>query len=314
VGTRFRADAGHGRELARSLRQVRKAMPLYALMVLGMAIILVYRYLPMAGLVIAFKDYRITRGILSSPWSGLVNFQKFLFSPFFGLVLGNTIVISVMRLAISFPAPIALALMLNEVSVAPIKRVLQTIYYLPHFISWVVVGNLLYIFFAPSSGLLNDFMTNVLGLTSNILINPGLFRLVLVTSDTWKEIGWTSIIYLAAVTTIDPALYEAAYVDGARKGRQLWSITLPCLMPTIMTMLLIRVGYILNAGFDQIFILQNSMVYDVSEILDTYIYKVAFLQGQYAIGAVAGLFKSVIGLIMVLVVNRIADRFGQRVL
>lgn len=289
-------------------------MPLYAIMALGMAVILVYRYLPMAGLVIAFKDYRITRGILSSPWNGLVNFQKFLFSPFFGLVLGNTIVISLMRLAISFPAPIALALMLNEVSAARVKRVLQTVYYLPHFISWVVVGNLLYIFFAPSSGLLNDFMTNVMGLKSNLLINPRLFRLVLVTSDTWKEIGWTSIIYLAAVTTIDPSLYEAAYVDGARKGRQLWSITLPCLLPTIMTMLLIRVGHILNAGFEQIFILQNSMVYDVSEILDTYIYKVAFLQGQYAIGAVAGLFKSVIGLIMVLFVNRIADRFGQGVL
>lgn len=218
-----------------------------------------------------------------------------------------------MKLLFNFPAPIIVALMLNEINSRKLKRTLQTTLYLPHFLSWVVLGSLIFTLFAPSSGAVSKAV-RPLGWEIKWLTDPIQFRWLLVFSDIWKEVGWGTIVYLAAITSIDGQQYEAALIDGANHWQKLWYITIPALMPTIMTMLLLRVGKILNVGFDQVFILQNSLVYDASEIIDTYVYKLAFQQGQHAISAAAGLFKSIIGMIMVVCTNRLAKHFDQEVL
>ena len=292
----------------------KRSLPLYLIMLPALVYFIVYRYVPMAGLIMVFKKYRITRGILASPWCGLDNFITLFSSPSFGLILRNTILISFYKLLFAFPAPIIAALMLNALKSRAYKRTLQTALYLPHFISWVVLGSLVFTFFAPSSGVLTQYLSNTFGISLNLMMDPTKFRSLLVGSDIWKEVGWGSIIYLATLVGIDATLYEAAVMDGASKRQQLWYITMPCLVPTIMTMLLLRVVRILDAGFEQIYVLQNPLVYDVSEIIDTYVYKLAFSQGQHAVGAAAGLFKSVIGLMFVLGTNQLAKSFDQEVL
>jgi putative aldouronate transport system permease protein len=204
--------------------------------------------------------------------------------------------------------------MLNDLSNVRYKRALQTAYYIPHFISWVVLGNIIFVLIAPSSGAVSRLFIQLTNQPElNLMMNPKVFRGLLVVLDIWKEVGWGSIIYLAAITGIDMSLYEAAKVDGANRRQQLWYVTMPGIIMTIMTMLLLRIGRILDSGFEQIFILMNDRVYRVSEILDTFIYKVSFLQGQPAMGAAAGFFKSIIGLILVLLTNKLAKRYEQEV-
>jgi len=300
--------------LPRNLLQWKKAGIIYLMMAPALILMIIYKYVPMAGgLMIMFKDYRITRGIFASDWCGLKNVIDLFTHPFFPFVMGNTVIISLLKLIFGFPGPILLAMMLNEVRHSTVKRIYQTTYYLPHFISWIVIANLLFAFFAPSSGALSPIFQR-LGIHYDPLMTASQYRSFLVITDIWKEIGWSSIIYLAAISSIDPTLYEAAIVDGANKYHLLRHVTFAGLIPTIMTMLLLRVGHILNAGFDQIFVLQNSMVYMVSEILDTFTYKVGFQQGNYAMGTVAGLFKSIIGLVMILAVNKIAEKLDTRVI
>lgn len=293
---------------------MRKYALLYLLMLPGIVYLLLFRYLPMGGLIIAFKNYRLTRGIFDSPWVGIENFQKLFKTATFSTVLGNTVAISFMKLLCGFPAPIIVALMLNEVRSSGYKRTLQTVMYMPHFLSWVVVGSLIFTFFAPQSGVFSQLFQSVFGRRINIMINPKTFRWLLVLSDVWKGVGWGSIIYLATLSGIDPTLYEAAVVDGANRGQQLWYISLPELVPTIMTMLLMRVGHILNTGFEQIYVLQNALVSPVSEVIDTYVYQLGFAQGKHAVGAAAGLFQSFVGLCFVLITNRLAKHFEQEVL
>jgi putative aldouronate transport system permease protein len=279
----------------------------------GFLFFIIYRYIPMGGLVMVFKNYRITRGIFGSDWSGFTNFVRLFSAPAFPMIIRNTILISLYKLILGFPAPIIVALLLNEIHSVAFKRTLQTVLYLPHFVSWVVLGSLINTFFGPSTGVIPVFLQQRFGISFNILMNSRNFVGMLVGSDIWKEVGWGSIIYLAAITSIDTEMYEAAIVDGANRFQQIFRITLPCMLPVIMTMLMLRLGGILNAGFEQIFILQNSLVYSVSEILDTYVYKL-YLQGEYAISATAGFFKALIGLFMVLITNRAAKRYDQEVL
>lgn len=292
----------------------KRDLPLWGLILPAIIYVLLFRYKSFLGIQIAFKNYRITKDMWDCAWVGLKNFNKLFGNPMFFTVLENTVVISLLKILIGFPAPIIVALMLNEIRSERYKRTLQTVMYLPHFLSWVVVGSLVFMFFAPESGTLSKLWLSMTGNPINIMINPKTFRWLLVFSDIWKGVGWGTIVYMAALSGIDGQLYEAALIDGATRRQQVWYITLPCLMPTIMTMLVLRMGGILNAGFDQIFVLQNDLVYRVSEVIDTYVYRISFSQSQYAVGAAADLFQSVIGLFFVVTANKLSALFDQEVL
>lgn len=290
-----------------------KLWPYYAMLLPGLVFFFIFKYIPMSSLIMVFKDFRLTRGVWGSKWNGIENFRILFQSYYFPIVLRNTILISIYKLVCFFPAPIVLALLLNEVKRSWIKRIFQTAYYLPRFVSWIVISNLITVFFAPESGVVTGFLSSITGKTYNVLINPDTFRSVIVISSIWRGTGWGSIIYLAAITGIDESLYEAAIVDGASRFQQIVHITVPCILPTILTMLMLQLGQILNVGFEQILAMINSVVYDVAEVLDTYVYTIAFTQGKYALASAAGLFKSVIGLVLVLIFNKIANKIGREI-
>ena len=285
----------------------KRDVALWALIVPAMIYLLLFRYKTYLGIQVAFKDYRITRDMWDCAWVGLENFETLFNNPMFGTVIANTVIISLMKILAGFPAPIIVALMLNEVRSNAYKRTLQTVMYLPHFLSWVVVGGLITTFFAPEGGIFSQLSVALGGERLTFMIEPAGFRIMLVVSDIWKGVGWGTIVYMASLAGIDASLYEAAVVDGASRRQQVWYITLPCLLPTIMTMLVLRMGGILNAGFDQIFVLQN-------DLLDTFVYRISSGDNKYAVGTAADLLQSVIGLIFVMTANQISRRFDQEVL
>ncbi|MGO4108368.1 ABC transporter permease [Paenibacillus sp. YAF4_2] len=272
---------------------------------------LVFSYYPMYGILIAFKDFKYNLGIMGSPWEGLRYFKQFLNDSSFYTVLKNTLSISGLKLLFGFPAPLVLALMLNAVMRSKIKRIFQTISYLPHFVSWVVVVTLMQKILSPNVGLVNDIREKM-GLDSIFFMGmPKLFYPLVLTSDIWKGIGWGSIIYLAALTNIDPHLYEAAEMDGAGRWSKLFKITLPTLVPTIGILLIFSLSGILNAGFDQIWLMQTPATLSVSEILDTYVLKTGIQQGQFAYSTAIGLFKSAISLVLIITVNKVAKKVSD---
>lgn len=283
-------------------------IPLYIMLIPGILYFIIYRYLPMSGLIMAFQDFNLSKGFFRSEWVGVENFQKFFASPFFSIVVGNTVKISLLKLLVGFPMPIILSLMLNEVRNRPFKRTVQTVIYLPHFLSWVIIGNLIYIFFGSADGVVTTFCQQVFGTSPDVLSSPTAFPWVLILSDIWKELGWDTIIYMATLTSVSPEWYEAAQIDGANKFQQILHITLPAILPTIITMFILRIGTVMNAGFEQILILQNDAVYQVSEVIDTYSYQRGFLKGQYGFGAAIGLFQSVIGMILVIITNKLTRK------
>lgn len=278
----------------------------YLLILPGLAALLVFRYIPMVGVIIAFKDFKIAEGIFGSQWVGTKWFEMLFSNAEFSNVLFNTIYISLLKLIFSFPAPILLALMINEVSHVKFKKVIQTTVYLPHFISWVVIGGVMMTILSPSVGILSLF-----GVSKNPLLEPANFRWLVVVSDIWKEAGWGTVVYLAAITNISPDLYEAATVDGATRFQKIWNITLPAIAGTIAIMLILRTGSLLSAGFDQMYVLQTSATMDVGDVLDTFVYRYGLAQGRFSYAAAAGLFQSVVGLILVSLSNFITGRMGQ---
>ncbi len=278
----------------------------YLLILPGLAALLVFRYIPMVGVIIAFKDFKIAEGIFGSQWVGTKWFEMLFSNAEFTNVLFNTIYISLLKLIFSFPAPILLALMINEVSHVKFKKVVQTTVYLPHFISWVVIGGVMMTILSPSVGILSLF-----GVSKNPLLEPANFRWLVVVSDIWKEAGWGTVVYLAAITNISPDLYEAATVDGATRFQKIWNITLPAIAGTIAIMLILRTGSLLSAGFDQMYVLQTSATMDVGDVLDTFVYRYGLAQGRFSYAAAAGLFQSVVGLILVSLSNFITGRMGQ---
>ena len=298
----------------RTLRAMRKDRMLYLMLVPGVVFFLIFKYWPMYGISIAFKDYKLGSEIWEAPWAGLKYFRQFFSSPDCARVLINTFVISFGKLLVGFPSPILFAILLNEIQRRGAKRFIQTVVYLPHFISWVVVGNLMLMMLAPKTGLFSTAITAITGHDVNVLLDPDAFRWVLILSDTWKELGWSAIIYLAALSGVDMNLYEAAAIDGASRGRMMWHITLPAIRSTIVIMLILRVGKILDAGFEQILIMSNALVNEKCEIIDTYVYKVGLQQARYSYSTAVNLFNSACGLVMVLGVNTVARRWEENML
>lgn len=300
--------------LKRLTTQLWKYRFYYLLALPGILYFLLFHYVPMSGIVIAFKDvspFGGVQGIIDAPWVGFKHFDRFLNSFFFWNVVENTLAISGLKILVGFPAPIIFALLLNEVMRASVKRIVQTISYLPHFISWVVVTGLVTALIGSSGGVFTEFLNSITGQQWNFLTNPQYFRGVLVLSHVWKTIGWSSIIYLAAMSGIDPHLYEAAAIDGANRFQQARYITLPGISFVIVILFIFEVGHLLDAGFEQILLLYNPAVYSVSDIIDTYVFREGLLGLKYSFAAAVGLFKAVLSLVMILAANKIAHRLGQ---
>lgn len=288
-----------------------KYWDLYLMVLPAVILILLFKYMPMYGVLIAFKDYNLMQGVWGSDWVGFQYFRELFMFDEFPRVVRNTVMISLMKLLVGFPIPIVLALLLNELKFAKFKRMVQTITYLPHFISWVIIGGLAIDMLSPSSGIINRII-EMLGFEPIFFMSDeGLFRWILVGSDVWKEAGWGAIIYLAALLGINDELYQAATVDGANRMRQIWHISLPGLKSTIIIILLLRIGHILDAGFEQILVMYNPTVYDVADIIDTYVFRVGLGSMQFGLTTAAGLFKSVIGCILLVVANAIARKMGE---
>ncbi len=272
----------------------------------------IFKYIPMGGIVIAFKDFIVTKGIFGSEWIGLENFEKAFRLGTFRRSVTNTLTISGLKLLINFPAPIILALMMNEVTHLRFKKTVQTISYLPHFLSWVVLAGMFQQLLSPNNGPVNAILRDVFGVKESIyfLGSNEYFRATLVVTDLWKNAGWSSIIYLATIAGIDPTLYEAATVDGATRWQCTRYITLPSLASTIVIMLILSVGSIMDAGFDQVFNLYNSAVYRTGDIIDTYVYRYGIGEMKYSFATAVGLFKNVIAFILVVGTNLITRRLS----
>ncbi|WP_284646684.1 ABC transporter permease [Paenibacillus silviterrae] len=292
------------------LANMRKHWMLYLMALPGVAFYLVFKYVPLAGSIIAFQKYQIFKGILGSSWVGLDNFiYLFTYQDFYH-VLRNTAVIALYQLIFGFPAPIILALLLNELRLMLAKRVIQSVFYLPHFLSWVVVGGIVFELLA-SQGVVNS-IRGWFGLEPVLFMQEqAYFRTIVVISGIWKEVGWGTIIYLAAIAGINPNLYEAAVMDGANRWKQTLHITLPVMFPTILVLFLLNIGNFLELGFDQIFNLLTPMTYSVGDIIETYVYRAGVLQGQYSVTTAIGLFQSVIGFALLWTFNRLARKTEQ---
>ncbi|MFS0725772.1 ABC transporter permease subunit [Paenibacillus sp. 1P07SE] len=283
---------------------------LYLMILPGVLFYIIFKYIPLAGSVIAFQNFQIFNGIFGSPWVGLDNF-KFIFSyDDFYNVLRNTALIALYQLVFGFPAPIILALLFNEVRLMIAKRTLQSLFYLPHFLSWVVVGGVVFELLS-SQGFINA-IREWFGYSPILYMQESrFFRTIVVISAIWKEVGWGTIIYLAAISSIDPSQYEAAVVDGANKWKQVIYITLPALFPTILILFLLNIGNFLELGFDQMFNLLTPMTYSVGDIIETYVYRAGVLQGQYSVTTAIGVFQSVIGFTLLWIFNRMARKTEQ---
>jgi putative aldouronate transport system permease protein len=295
------------------LKNLNRYKVMYLLLIPGLIYFAVFKYVPMFGLILAFKKYNVVLGFWDSPWIGLQNFKQFIQGVYFWDLIENTIMISLYKLLFGFSAPILLALMLNEVTLKWFKKAIQTISYLPHFLSWVIIYGLMVALLSPGDGMINMLLRQMGFESINFLTDPAWARFLVVTSDIWRGIGWGAILYLAALSGIDPSLYEAARIDGAPKWRQIWHVTLPGIRNIIILMLIINLSHILDAGFDQIFMLANVFNQEKIDIIDTWVYREGLQRLQMGIATAVGLFKSVIGLILVLSANQVAKKFDGQI-
>lgn len=289
-----------------ALRYLDRKKYLYILLIPCVVYFFIFNYIPMYGIIIAFKDFNFSKGIIHSPWVGLEHFRYMFGLSDFYQVFWNSFYLGLLRLVFTFPFPILLALFLNEIRQVMYQRLTQTIIYLPHFISWVVIGGILVNFLSPSWGIVNIFLKQLGIEPIFFLADPDYFRPIVVLSSIWKEAGWGSIIFLAAITGINAELYEAASIDGASRLQRIWYVTLPGIKSTIMVLFILRLGHIMGNGFEQIFVLQNPMNLSVSEVFETYSYRVGLLGSRFSFGTTVGLFTSVIGMIFLILGDRLA--------
>ncbi|MCP1186308.1 sugar ABC transporter permease [Paenibacillus sp. 1781tsa1] len=292
-------------------RQIQRNKWLYVLVLPGFLYFVIFKYLPMWGIIIAFQDYQPFLGIRESNWVGLENFTNFFSNPDFFRLLRNTLVLALYDLIFFFPAPIIIALLLNEIRVAFFKRTIQTLVYVPHFVSMVIIASITYVFLTPQGGVLYDLIAWITGKPIDVLSSPGSFRPLIIVQMMWKEMGWGTIIFLAALAGVDTEQYEASIVDGAGRLRRMWHITLPAIRTTIVILLILRLGNFLDTGFEQIYLMTNSLNRDVADVFDTYVYTVGITQGAFSYSTAVGLFKSVVGIILVLGSNKLAKKFGH---
>jgi len=284
---------------------------MYLLLLPGLTMLIVFDYFPLYGIQLAFKQFRFNLGIWGSPWVGFDNFMLMFNNPQFVRALRNTIIISLGRLVTNFPVPIILVLLFNELKNQRFRKVSQTILYLPHFISWIIIAGLMYNMFNVTSGIYGKLYRDITGSTApSILVNPAIFRAQLYITSIWKGAGWGMIIYLAAIAGIDPGLYESARLDGANRFQMAVYITIPMLAFAVAINLILSMGGIMSAGFDQIFNLYSPQTYSTGDVIDTFVFRFGIVQGKFDIGAAVGLFKNIVGCMLVLIVNKIADWLG----
>lgn len=288
---------------------IKKDWDLYLLLIPGLITLLIFKYTPMYGLVIAFQNFNIFSGISGSEWVGLENFRKLFSSPEFMNVFRNTLVISISKIIFLFPLPIILSVLLNEIKNMMFKKSVQTIIYLPHFISWVIVSGLFINLLSINGGIVNGLIAKFGGEPIPFFMDQNMFRPLLVVTEGWKEVGWGTIVYLAAITGIDQEQYEAARIDGANRFQQIVSITIPGIAPTIVLMFILRLGSLLEAGTEQILVMYNSVVYNVADVIGTYVYRVGLGTSDYSFSTAVGLFNSVIAFILVVTGNYLCKKF-----
>jgi len=305
--TKTKKPALSSRPLPRLMYKMRAR---YLLILPFLAFLGTFKYAPMYGLVLAFKDYKVRKGILGSPWAGFEHFEM-LFSTFsFKEVLGNTIILSLMKVFLYFPVPIILALFINEIRNERLKKTFQTFSYLPHFISWVIAASFLTDVLALN-GPINLIIEALGGEKIYFMADKAWFRWVILFSKIWKDCGWGAIVYMAAIAGIDQDMYEAAEIDGAKKLQKIWYITLPCIRTTIITLFILDLGKIMSAGFDQVYNLYSPAVYSVADILDTYTYRKGILDHDYSYATAAGLFQNLVGFILVIVSNIVVKKVSD---
>jgi putative aldouronate transport system permease protein len=292
------------------LRRIWRYRVVYLILLPGLVYFTLFRYVPLYLAQIAFKDFQPLLGVEGSPWVGLENFVYFFHSYYFSQLIANTLIISTAKLVFGIPPAIILAIALSEARFLKLARLTQTAAYLPHFLSWVVMFGVLLALLSPGEGLVNQAFGKVGVQPIDFLPDPNWFRAILVSSDIWKETGWAAIIYLAALLAIDPAQYEAAAMDGASRWRRVQHISLPGIKDVIVLVTLLRLGNILDAGFSQIFVLYSIPVYNVGDVIDTWVYRQGLLNFQFSLATAVGLFKGVIGLLLIVVANRAAKRFA----
>jgi putative aldouronate transport system permease protein len=284
---------------------------LYLLLLPGVAYFALFRYGPMYGAQIAFKDYVPFLGIAGSEWVGFEHFTDFFANPDFPRLLTNTLILALLSLVIAFPLTIVMALLLNELRLNVLKRTVQTLVYIPHFLSWTVVASLTYLLFAVDVGPLFQLLNGIVGTDVNFLTDPAWFRPLIVLQDIWKNTGWGTIIFLAALATVDQEQYEAAIIDGAGRFRRVWHVTLPGIRGTVIVMLVLQMGQILNTGFEQIYLMSNALNRQMADVFDTYVYFIGIQEGAFSYSTAVGLFKAAVGVVLIVGANWLAKRFGD---
>jgi putative aldouronate transport system permease protein len=284
---------------------------LYLFILPALVFFLIFQYGPMYGIQIAFKNFIAVKGIWGSPWIGLTNFENFFKSYYFWILIRNTVGISIYSIVAGFPIPIILALMLNEVKNTKFKKIVQNVTYAPHFISTVVMVGMIIIFLSPTNGIVNQLIRLLGGESVSFMTKSNMFKSIYVWTNIWQHAGWGAIIYIASLSSIHPSLHEAAIVDGATKVKRIWYINIPGILPTMVIILILNAGTILSVGFEKVFLMQNSLNMDTSDVISTYVYRMGLQNARYSFSSAVGLFNSVVNFILLISVNTLARRLGE---